>query len=188
MLYLKHYTVSIEVAGKSSMSNEQQDKHQLKIQKLLVSIHFVTLFRDELRWLDKSSSLQGTGYSTVQVKEDTKDILQAIDAMDKQTRLIQSIFWYDDSSFKLMDKTLEVVETWLAGIENIFEICQSKEIFQAIIKDKGHVGFAVLSDVYTSLIAIYRSLNGFDDKVEVASIVAKTLTTADDDTDLTFDY
>ena len=64
MLYLNHYTVSIEVAGKSPMSNEQQDKHQLKIQKLLVSIHFVTLFRDELRWLDKSSSLQGTGYST----------------------------------------------------------------------------------------------------------------------------
>ena len=51
MLYLNHYTVSIEVAGKSPMSNEQQDKHQLKIQKLLVSIHFVTLFRDELRWL-----------------------------------------------------------------------------------------------------------------------------------------
>ncbi|MFS1663464.1 hypothetical protein [Streptococcus sp. zg-JUN1979] len=163
------------------MSKEKQDQHQLRIQKLLVSIHFVTLFRDELRWLDKSSSLQGTGYSTRQVKEETQDILQVIESMDKQTRLIQSIFWYDEPSFKLMDRTLEVVENWLKGIEAIFEICQKKELFQAIIRDKRNVSFAVLSDVYTSLIAIYRSLQDFDDQTQaqVASLVAKTLTNTD---------
>ncbi|MCG4682627.1 hypothetical protein, partial [Faecalibacillus intestinalis] len=67
-------------------------------------------------------------------------------------------FWYEEKAFKLMNKTLQIVDTWIRGLENLVELCQNKDVFQAILGDKRIRVFGVLIDVFSSLKIIVMSL------------------------------
>ena len=69
-----------------------QSSHQLLIQKLLVSIHYLTLFKDEIILVEKTPSLLGASVSTIRVQDELSDVLSAIAAMEKQEKLIRSTF------------------------------------------------------------------------------------------------
>ena len=57
-----------------------------------------------------------------------------------------------------MNKTLQIVDTWIRGLENLVELCQNKDVFQAILGDKRIRVFGVLIDVFSSLKIIVMSL------------------------------
>lgn len=86
------------------------------------------------------------------------EILSKIEALSKQKKLIRSIYWYDESSFKVMNKALAIVEEWIKGLDNLLEFCQSQTVFQAILGDERAHVFGILIDVYTSLNIINTSL------------------------------
>lgn len=121
------------------------------IQKLLVSIHYLTLFRDEIVLVEKTPSLLGASFSPYVVQSELGEILAAVDALSKQEKLIKSTFWYDEASFRLMNHSLDIVGNWIRGIDNVLEICESKSVFQAILGDKRQRVFGVLIDVFTSI-------------------------------------
>lgn len=125
--------------------------HRLLIQKLLVSIHYLTLFRDEVVLVEKTPSLLGASFSPNVVQSELGEILAAVDALSKQEKLIKSTFWYDEASFRLMNHSLDIVGTWVRGIDNVLEICESKSVFHAILGDNRQRVFGVLIDVFTSL-------------------------------------
>lgn len=125
--------------------------HRLLIQKLLVSIHYLTLFRDEIVLVEKTPSLLGASFSPNVVQSELGEILAAVDALSKQEKLIKSTFWYDEASFRLMNHSLDIVGTWVRGIDNVLEICESKSVFHAILGDNRQRVFGVLIDVFTSL-------------------------------------
>ncbi|MGT2935372.1 hypothetical protein ACVR0P_05795 [Streptococcus castoreus] len=133
------------------MDVTEQSSHQILIQKLLVSIHYLTLFRDELKLVERTPSILGGEFPAHLVQAELGDIVAAIDALDKQQRLIESTFWYEESAFKLMNKTLDIVDNWIKGVDGLINRCQSKEVFQAIIGDKRIRVFGVLIDVFSSL-------------------------------------
>ena len=81
------------------MEKSDQNNHQLLIQKLLVSIHYLTLFRDEIILVKKMPSLLGASFSPHMIQSELGEILAAVDMLSKQVRLIKSTFWYDESSF-----------------------------------------------------------------------------------------
>ncbi|EHI69626.1 hypothetical protein ACVRY7_03795 [Streptococcus ictaluri] len=135
-----------------------QKSHQILIQKLLVSIHYLTLFRDELKLVERTPSILGSEFPTHLVQSELGDIVAKIDTLDKQQRLIESTFWYEESAFKLMNKTLLIVDNWIKGLDQLIELCQSKEVFQAILGDKRVRVFGVLIDVFSSLKIILMSL------------------------------
>lgn len=125
--------------------------HRLLIQKLLVGIHYLTLFRDEIVLVEKTPSLLGASFSPNVVQSELGEILAAVDALSKQEKLIKSTFWYDEASFRLMNHSLDIVGTWVRGIDNVLEICESKSVFHAILGDNRQRVFGVLIDVFTSL-------------------------------------
>ena len=133
------------------MENTNSNNHRLLIQKLLVSIHYLTLFRDEIVLVEKTPSLLGASFSPYVVQSELGEILAAVDALSKQEKLIKSTFWYDEASFRLMNHSLDIVGTWIRGIDNVLEICESKSVFQAILGDKRQRVFGVLIDVFTSI-------------------------------------
>lgn len=133
------------------MKDTNSNGHRLLIQKLLVSIHYLTLFRDEIVLVEKSPSLLGASFSPNIVQSELGEILAAVDALSKQKKLIKSTFWYDEASFRLMNHSLDIVGTWIRGIDNVLEICESKSVFHAILGDNRQRVFGVLIDVFTSL-------------------------------------
>lgn len=133
------------------MENTNSNNHRLLIQKLLVSIHYLTLFRDEIVLVEKTPSLLGASFSPYVVQSELGEILAAVDALSKQEKLIKSTFWYDEASFRLMNYSLDIVGNWIRGIDNVLEICESKSVFQAILGDKRQRVFGVLIDVFTSI-------------------------------------
>lgn len=133
------------------MENTNSNNHRLLIQKLLVSIHYLTLFRDEIVLVEKTPSLLGASFSPYVVQSELGEILVAVDALSKQEKLIKSTFWYDEASFRLMNHSLDIVGNWIRGIDNVLEICESKSVFQAILGDKRQRVFGVLIDVFTSI-------------------------------------
>ena len=133
------------------MENTNSNNHRLLIQKLLVSIHYLTLFRDESVLVEKTPSLLGASFSPYVVQSELGEILAAVDALSKQEKLIKSTFWYDEASFRLMNHSLDIVGNWIRGIDNVLEICESKSVFQAILGDKRQRVFGVLIDVFTSI-------------------------------------
>lgn len=133
------------------MENTNSNNHRLLIQKLLVSIHYLTLFRDEIVLVEKTPSLLGASFSPYVVQSELDEILAAVDALSKQEKLIKSTFWYDEASFRLMNHSLDIVGNWIRGIDNVLEICESKSVFQAILGDKRQRVFGVLIDVFTSI-------------------------------------
>ena len=133
------------------MKDTNSNGHRLLIQKLLVSIHYLTLFRDEIVLVEKTPSLLGASFSPNIVQSELGEILAAVDALSKQKKLIKSTFWYDEASFRLMNHSLDIVGTWIRGIDNVLEICESKSVFHAILGDKRQRVFGVLIDVFTSL-------------------------------------
>ncbi|MCQ9216861.1 hypothetical protein [Streptococcus gallolyticus] len=133
------------------MENTNSNNHRLLIQKLLVSIHYLTLFRDEIVLVEKTPSLLGASFSPYAVQSELGEILAAVDALSKQEKLIKSTFWYDEASFRLMNHSLDIVGNWIRGIDNVLEICESKSVFQAILGDKRQRVFGVLIDVFTSI-------------------------------------
>ncbi|MFS5479022.1 hypothetical protein V2U45_03325 [Streptococcus agalactiae] len=140
------------------MRETETHDHQALIQKLLVSIHYLTLFRDEIILVEKTPSLLGKHFSIAIVQNELGEILSKIEALSKQKKLIRSIYWYDESSFKVMNKALAIVEEWIKGLDNLLEFCQSQTIFQAILGDERAHVFGILIDVYTSLNIINTSL------------------------------
>ena len=48
--------------------------------------------------------------------------------------------------------------TWIRGVDNVLEICESKTVFQAILGDNRPRVFGVLTDVFTSLRIINLSI------------------------------
>lgn len=133
------------------MKDTNSKGHRLLIQKLLVSIHYLTLFRDEIVLVEKTPSLLGASFSPNIVQSELCEILAAVDALSKQKKLIKSTFWYDETSFRLMNHSLDIVGTWVRGIDNVLEICESKSVFHAILGDNRQRVFGVLIDVFTSL-------------------------------------
>lgn len=133
------------------MENTNSNNHRLLIQKLLVSIHYLTLFRDEIVLVEKTPSLLGVSFSPYVVQSELGEILAAVDVLSKQEKLIKSTFWYDEASFRLMNHSLDIVGNWIRGIDNVLEICESKSVFQAILGDKRQRVFGVLIDVFTSI-------------------------------------
>lgn len=133
------------------MKNTNSNGHRLLIQKLLVSIHYLTLFRDEIVLVEKTPSLLGASFSPNVVQSELGEILAAVDALSKQEKLIKSTFWYDEPSFRLMNHSLDIVGSWVRGIDHVLEICESKSVFQAILGDNRQRVFGVLIDVFTSL-------------------------------------
>ncbi|MCO4611092.1 hypothetical protein Si063_01599 [Streptococcus infantarius subsp. infantarius] len=133
------------------MKDTNSNGHRLLIQKLLVSIHYLTLFRDEIVLVEKTPSLLGASFSPNIVQSELGEILTAVDALSKQKKLIKSTFWYDEASFRLMNHSLDIVGTWIRGIDNVLEICESKSVFHAILGDNRQRVFGVLIDVFTSL-------------------------------------
>lgn len=133
------------------MKDTNSNGHRLLIQKLLVSIHYLTLFRDEVVLVEKTPSLLGGSFSPNIVQSELGEILAAVDALSKQKKLIKSTFWYDEASFRLMNHSLDIVGTWIRGIDNVLEICESKSVFHAILGDNRQRVFGVLIDVFTSL-------------------------------------
>lgn len=133
------------------MKDTNSNGHRLLIQKLLVSIHYLTLFRDEIVLVEKTPSLLGASFSLNIVQSELGEILAAVDALSKQEKLIKSTFWYDEASFRLMNHSLDIVGTWIRGIDNVLEICESKSVFHAILGDNRQRVFGVLIDVFTSL-------------------------------------
>lgn len=133
------------------MKDTNSNGHRLLIQKLLVSIHYLTLFRDEIVLVEKTPSLLGASFSPNIVQSELGEILSAVDALSKQKKLIKSTFWYDEASFRLMNHSLDIVGTWIRGIDNVLEICESKSVFHAILGDNRQRVFGVLIDVFTSL-------------------------------------
>lgn len=133
------------------MKDTNSNGHRLLIQKLLVSIHYLTLFRDEIVLVEKTPSLLGDSFSLNTVQSELGEILSAVDALSKQEKLIKSTFWYDEPSFRLMNHALDIVGSWVRGIDHVLEICESKSVFQAILGDKRQRVFGVLIDVFTSL-------------------------------------
>lgn len=140
------------------MSVTEQDGHKVLIQKLLVSIHYLTLFKDELQLVERTPSILGGIFAPTAVQSELGDIVKSIDTLDKQQRLIESTFWYEEKAFKLMNKTLQIVDNWVKGLDNLVNLCQSKEVFQAILGDKRIRVFGVLTDVFSSLKIIIMSL------------------------------
>ena len=134
-----------------AMKDTNSNGHRLLIQKLLVSIHYLTLFRDEIVLVEKTPSLLGASFSPNIVQSELGEILAAVDALSKQKKLIKSTFWYDEASFRLMNHSLDIVGTWIRGIDNVLEICESKSVFHAILGDNRQRVFGVLIDVFTSL-------------------------------------
>ena len=133
------------------MKDTNSNGHRLLIQKLLVSIHYLTLFRDEIVLVEKTPSLLGAWFSPNIVQSELCEILAAVDALSKQEKLIKSTFWYDEASFRLMNHSLDIVGTWVRGIDNVLKICESKSVFHAILGDNRQRVFGVLIDVFTSL-------------------------------------
>lgn len=133
------------------MKDTNSNGHRLLIQKLLVSIHYLTLFRDEIVLVEKTPSLLGASFSPYVVQSELGEILAAVDALSKQEKLIKSTFWYDEVSFRLMNHSLDIIGNWIRGIDNVLEICESKSVFQAILGDKRQRVFGVLIDVFTSI-------------------------------------
>lgn len=133
------------------MKDTNSNGHRLLIQKLLVSIHYLTLFRDEIVLVEKTPSLLGASFSPYVVQSELGEILAAVDALSKQEKLIKSTFWYDEVSFRLMNHSLDIVGNWIRGIDNVLEICESKSVFQTILGDKRQRVFGVLIDVFTSI-------------------------------------
>ena len=133
------------------MKDTNSNGHRLLIQKLLVSIHYITLFRDEIVLVEKTPSLLGDSFSLNTVQSELGEILSAVDALSKQEKLIKSTFWYDEPSFRLMNHALDIVGSWVRGIDHVIEICESKSVFQAILGDNRQRVFGVLIDVFTSL-------------------------------------
>lgn len=133
------------------MKDTNSNGHRLLIQKLLVSIHYLTLFRDEIVLVEKTPSLLGASFSPYVVQSELGEILAAVDALSKQEKLIKSTFWYDEVSFRLMNHSLDIVGNWIRGIDNVLDICESKSVFQAILGDKRQRVFGVLIDVFTSI-------------------------------------
>ncbi|SCA89418.1 conserved hypothetical protein [Streptococcus macedonicus] len=134
-----------------AMKDTNSNGHRLLIQKLLVSIHYLTLFRDEIVLVEKTPSLLGASFSPYVVQSELGEILAAVDVLSKQEKLIKSTFWYDEASFRLMNHSLDIVGNWIRGIDNVLEICESKSVFQAILGDKRQRVFGVLIDVFTSI-------------------------------------
>lgn len=103
-------------------------------------------------------SLLGNSFSVIDIQRELGDILATIELLSKQEKLIRSTFWYDEASFKLMNHSLDIVGTWVRGIDNILQTCQSKSVFQEILgDDRPHI-FGVLADVFSSLKLINLSL------------------------------
>ncbi|MGT2744437.1 hypothetical protein ACVRW4_03680 [Streptococcus phocae subsp. phocae] len=140
------------------MNVAEKSSHQKLIQKLLVSIHYLTLFRNELVLVEKTPSILGSDFPAHLVQLELTDMVEMVDALHKQQRLIESTFWYEESAFKLMNKTLNIVDNWIKGVDDLILLCQSKEVFQAILGDKRIRVFGVLIDVFSSLKIIVMSL------------------------------
>lgn len=141
------------------MSNlESSRQHRQLIQKLLVSVHYISLFKDEILLVEKTPSVLGESYSFQRVQNGLKEIIDIIDHLDKQRRLIESTYWYDEASFKLMNKTLEIVDNWIKGIDQLVRTCQDNLIFKSILGQNQTQAFGVLTDIFASLKIINLSL------------------------------
>ena len=135
-----------------------QGSHQLLIQKLLVSTHYLTLFKDELILVEKTPSLLGGSFAPSLVQSELGDILKSIETLDKQERLIKSTFWYDEHAFNLLNKSLSIVDNWIEGIDRLVEVCEEKSVFHTILGESRARVFGVLADVFSSLKVINLSL------------------------------
>ena len=98
------------------MKDTNSNGHRLLIQKLLVSIHYLTLFRDEIVLVEKTPSLLGASFSPSVIHEELGEILAAVDALSQQEKLIRSTFWYEEDSFRLMNQSLNIVGNWCKGL------------------------------------------------------------------------
>lgn len=140
------------------MKRAEENSHQLLIQKLLVSIHYLTLFRDEIILVEKTPSLLGASFSPFLIQSDLADIVTAIDALEEQEKLLKATYWYEEESFKVMNHTLEIVDRWILGIDHLLDTCLSKSVFKAILGDSRPNVFGILADVFSSLRVVNMSL------------------------------
>lgn len=140
----------------SVKSNSQA--HTLLIQKLLISIHYLTLFKDELVLVARQPSLLPSDLSAKAVQADIWEILTTARDMEKRERLINSTFWYDEASFQVMNNSLNILGDWLSDLSQLLETCQNKQLFQTILGDSRTEAFGILADRYTSLQISYQTL------------------------------
>lgn len=125
--------------------------YSLLVQQLLVSVHYLTLFKDEVALVSQTPHLlQGPIPSDI-ILSDLRQIAETLGGFEKQKTIVRSIVWYDEPSFRLMDYSLDIVPTWLSDIDYVVQTCQSTQLFQLVLENPDLPHFGVLVDLYRSV-------------------------------------
>lgn len=134
--------------------------YSLLVQQLLVSVHYLTLFKDEVALVSQTPHLlQGSIPSDI-ILSDLRQIAETLGGFEKQKTIVRSIVWYDEPSFRLMDYSLDIVPTWLSDIDDVVQTCQSTQLFQLVLENPDLPHFGVLVDLYRSVRAIHMDIFG----------------------------
>ena len=134
--------------------------YSLLVQQLLVSVHYLTLFKDEVALVSQTPHLlQGPIPSDI-ILSDLRQIAETLGGFEKQKTIVRSIVWYDEPSFRLMDYSLDIVPTWLSDIDYVVQACQSTQLFQLVLENPDLPHFGVLVDLYRSVRAIHMDIFG----------------------------
>lgn len=134
--------------------------YSLLVQQLLVSVHYLTLFKDEVALVNQTPHLlQGPIPSDI-ILSDLRQIAETLGGFEKQKTIVRSIVWYDEPSFRLMDYSLDIVPTWLSDIDDVVQTCQSTQLFQLVLENPDLPHFGVLVDLYRSVRAIHMDIFG----------------------------
>ncbi|MBF7094344.1 hypothetical protein IYQ92_03565 [Streptococcus sp. HF-1907] len=134
--------------------------YSLLVQQLLVSVHYLTLFKDEVALVSQTPHLlQGPIPSDI-ILSDLRQIAETLGGFEKQKTIVRSIVWYDEPSFRLMDYSLDIVPTWLSDIDYVVQTCQSTQLFQLVLENPDLPHFGVLVDLYRSVRAIHMDIFG----------------------------
>ena len=134
--------------------------YSLLVQQLLVSVHYLTLFKDEVALVNQTPHLlQGPIPSDI-ILSDLRQIAETLGGFEKQKTIVRSIVWYDEPSFRLMDYSLDIVPTWLSDIDYVVQTCQSTQLFQLVLENPDLPHFGVLVDLYRSVRAIHMDIFG----------------------------
>ncbi|WP_307976597.1 hypothetical protein [uncultured Streptococcus sp.] len=132
--------------------------YSLLVQQLLVSVHYLTLFKDEVALVSQTPHLlQGPIPSDI-ILSDLRQIAETLGGFEKQKTIVRSIVWYDEPSFRLMDYSLDIVPTWLSDIDDVVQTCQSTQLFQLVLENPDLPHFGVLVDLYRSVRAIHMDI------------------------------
>ena len=134
--------------------------YSLLVQQLLVSVHYLTLFKDEVALVSQTPHLlQGPIPSDI-ILSDLRQIAETLGGFEKQKTIVRSIVWYDEPSFRLMDYSLDIVPTWLSDIDDVVQTCQSTQLFQLVLENPDLPYFGVLVDLYRSVRVIHMDISG----------------------------